>query len=187
MGPWDHEHVSIHISGADGMSRIGRREIGDSSVSTYEELLVEFFDHTLRGLDNGFAARPRVQYFTIGDNAWRSTRQWPPEGVQATPMYFHSHGGSGTDSSDGRLDLVRPGDEPVEVYRFAIDLWATSYVVPPGHRLRVEISSSNFPRFTRNLNTGNEFGMSDEIAVADQTIYHSEEYPSHVLLPVMPR
>jgi putative CocE/NonD family hydrolase len=77
--------------------------------------------------------------------------------------------------------------EPGEVYRFAIDLWATSYVVPLGHRLRVEISSSNFPRFTRNLNTGHEFGMSDEFAVADQTIYHSEEYPSHILLPVMPR
>jgi putative CocE/NonD family hydrolase len=77
--------------------------------------------------------------------------------------------------------------EPGEIYRFAIDLWSTSYVVPPGHRLRVEISSSNFPRLARNLNTGNEFGMSDEIAVADQTIYHSEEYPSHVLLPVMQR
>jgi putative CocE/NonD family hydrolase len=77
--------------------------------------------------------------------------------------------------------------EPGKVYQFAIDLWATSYVVASGHRLRVEISSSNFPRLTRNLNTGNEFGMRDEIAVADQTIYHSKEYPSHVLLPVMPR
>ncbi len=77
--------------------------------------------------------------------------------------------------------------EPGTVYPFAIDLWATSYVVPAGHRLRVEISSSNFPRFTRNLNTGHDFGMSNEIAVADQTIHHSAEYPSHVLLPVMPR
>jgi putative CocE/NonD family hydrolase len=77
--------------------------------------------------------------------------------------------------------------EPGRIYRYEIDLWATSYVVQPGHRIRVEISSSNFPRFARNLNTGNPFGISDEIAVATQTIYHSADYPSHITLPVIPR
>jgi hypothetical protein len=77
--------------------------------------------------------------------------------------------------------------EPGRIYRYAIDLWATSYVVEPGHRIRVEISSSNFPRFARNLNTGNRFGISDEIAVATQTIYHDTEHPSHITLPVIPR
>jgi putative CocE/NonD family hydrolase len=77
--------------------------------------------------------------------------------------------------------------EPGRVYRYDIDLWATSYVVQPGHRIRVEISSSNFPRFARNLNTGNPFGMSDEIAVATQTIYHDAERPSHLRLPLIPR
>jgi len=77
--------------------------------------------------------------------------------------------------------------EPGQIYQYEIDLWATSYVVQPGHRIRVEISSSNFPRFARNLNTGNPFGMSDEIAVATQTIYHSTDYPSHITLPVIPR
>ena len=73
--------------------------------------------------------------------------------------------------------LRRSPIAPAEVYLFPIDLWATSYVVPPGHRLRVEISSSNFPRFTRNLNTGHPFGMSDEIMVADQTVYHTGTAP----------
>ena len=77
--------------------------------------------------------------------------------------------------------------EPGQIYQYEIDLWATSYVVQPGHRIRVEISSSNFPRFARNLNTGNPFGMSNEIAVATQTIYHSTDHPSHITLPVIPR
>jgi putative CocE/NonD family hydrolase len=77
--------------------------------------------------------------------------------------------------------------EPGRIYQYDIDLWATSYVVQPGHQIRVEISSSNFPRFARNLNTGNPFGISDEIAVATQTIYHSTDYPSHISLPVIPR
>ena len=77
---------------------------------------------------------------------------------------------------------------PIEagtVYRLEIDLWATSFTVPAGHRLRVEISSSNFPRFARNLNTGEPFGMSDRIEVAEQTVYHSREYPSRLVLPVI--
>jgi putative CocE/NonD family hydrolase len=77
---------------------------------------------------------------------------------------------------------------PIEtgtVYRLDIDLWATSFTVPAGHKLRVEISSSNFPRFARNLNTGEPFGMSDRIEVAEQTVYHSREYPSRLVLPVI--
>jgi putative CocE/NonD family hydrolase len=77
--------------------------------------------------------------------------------------------------------------EPGKIYRYEIDLIATSYVVQPGHQLRVEISSSNFPRFARNLNTGNSFGMSDRYDVATQTIYHSADYPSHITLPVILR
>ena len=75
--------------------------------------------------------------------------------------------------------------DPGEVYQFNIDLWATSYTLPAGHRIRLEISSSNFPRFSRNLNNGEPFGMSDRIEVAKQTIHHSAQYPSRLLLPVM--
>jgi len=49
--------------------------------------------------------------------------------------------------------------EPGEIYKFDIDMWTTSYTVPKGHKLRLEVSSSNFPRFARNLNTGETFGM----------------------------
>ena len=65
--------------------------------------------------------------------------------------------------------------------------WATSFLIKPGHKLRVEISSSNFNRFDRNLNTGKTIGMDDEILIARQTIYHNQQYPSHITLPIIPR
>jgi uncharacterized protein len=77
--------------------------------------------------------------------------------------------------------------QPDEVCRFEIDLWATSNEFQPGHRIRVEISSSNFPRFDRNPNTGHKFGADAELVVARQTVYHDKEQPSHIVLPIIPR
>jgi putative CocE/NonD family hydrolase len=72
-------------------------------------------------------------------------------------------------------------------YKFTIDLWATSNLFLRGHRIRLEISSSNFPRFDRNLNTGEAFGEGVKGIAARQTVYHERAMASHVLLPVMPR
>ncbi len=55
-----------------------------------------------------------------------------------------------------------------------------------GHRVRLEVSSSNFPRYARNLNTGLPLGTSAEIKTARQTVYHEAAYPSHLILPVIP-
>jgi uncharacterized protein len=76
---------------------------------------------------------------------------------------------------------------PGAVSRFTIDLWATSHVFLPGHRIRVEISSSNFPRFDRNLNTGDDQATGTRWQPAQQTIFHDARYPSHILLPIIPR
>ncbi|MCI0622624.1 MAG: CocE/NonD family hydrolase [Acidobacteria bacterium] len=75
--------------------------------------------------------------------------------------------------------------EPGKVYPFTIKVWETSWEFQPGSRIRLEISSSNFPRFARNLNTGAPIGTTAEMKKATQTIYHSTQYPSHVLLPVI--
>jgi uncharacterized protein len=75
---------------------------------------------------------------------------------------------------------------PEKVYEYTIDLWATSHVFKAGHRLRLEVSSSNFPRYDRNPNTGHEFGVDDELRTAQQTIFHDQRYPSHLVLPVIP-
>jgi putative CocE/NonD family hydrolase len=79
-------------------------------------------------------------------------------------------------------ELLTPG-EPTEL---RIDLLATSNVFLPGHRIRVEVSSSNFPRFDRNPNTGAPFGSDAEVHVARQTVHHDADYPSYILLPVVP-
>ena len=77
--------------------------------------------------------------------------------------------------------------QPDTVTEFTIDLWATSHVFLPGHRIRVEISSSNFPRFDRNLNTGEDQATGSRFQSASQTVFHDSRYPSHILLPVIPR
>jgi uncharacterized protein len=76
---------------------------------------------------------------------------------------------------------------PGQVTPFTIDCWATSHVFLPGHRIRLEISSSNFPRFDRNLNTGGDQASGTRWQTAQQTVFHDARYPSHVLLPIIPR
>jgi putative CocE/NonD family hydrolase len=76
--------------------------------------------------------------------------------------------------------------DPGQVYEYEIDLGVTGIVFQKGHRIRIEISSSNFPRFDRNLNTGNDPGTDTEPCQAKQTIYHSKQYPSHIVLPIIP-
>lgn len=78
--------------------------------------------------------------------------------------------------------LITPG----EVLLYEIDVWATSYVVQKGERLRVDVTSSNFPRLNRNPNTGAPFGETTEMVSAKQTIYVDAERPSHIVLPVIP-
>jgi len=82
----------------------------------------------------------------------------------------------------GAAKLIEPG----KVYEYQLDLWNTSNVFLKGHRIRVEISSSNFPRFDRNPNTGHKFGADAEMIKASQKVYHDSVYPSHALLPVIP-
>ena len=76
---------------------------------------------------------------------------------------------------------------PDEVNEYTIDLWATSHVVKPGHRLRVEVSSSNFPHYDRNLNTGGPLFKESTFNRATQTVLHDAAHPSRVILPVIPR
>jgi putative CocE/NonD family hydrolase len=72
------------------------------------------------------------------------------------------------------------------VYAYDIDIGSTSNVFLKGHRIRLEISSSNFPRYDRNPNTGHEFGVDAEIRKASQQIHHNQAYPSHIILPIIP-
>ncbi|HEX5227707.1 MAG TPA: CocE/NonD family hydrolase [Bryobacteraceae bacterium] len=101
--------------------------------------------------------------------------------------------GQARNLSDGILRLrYRAGLDKVEfaeegkVYPLAIDAGVTSNVFLAGHSIRVEISSSNFPRYDRNPNTGRAFADDTVLKKAQQMIYHSRLYPSHIVLPVIP-
>ena len=75
---------------------------------------------------------------------------------------------------------------PGEIYPFDIDLWATSNVFLEGHRIRVLVTSSDFPQFDRNLNLYGPFAQQTEFQKAAQTIYHDAAHPSYIVLPVVP-
>ena len=76
--------------------------------------------------------------------------------------------------------------EPGEIYEMEIDLIGTANLFQKGHRIRVHLTSSHFPQFARNLNTGEPFGTGRGMTVAEQTIHHSADRPSHLMLPVIP-
>ena len=103
---------------------------------------------------------------------------------------------------DGRPLIVTDGiqrlryrlslDMPVfvkrnQAYQISVDTGVTSHVFEPGHRIRVEVSSSNFPRFDRNLNSSGLNADQTKMNKAKQIVYHEKGYPSAVILPVIPR
>jgi putative CocE/NonD family hydrolase len=80
-----------------------------------------------------------------------------------------------------KMKLLKAG----EVYEYQIELTGTANVFQPGHRIRVDITSSNFPQFNRNPNTGEDLGSSDRIRIANQTIYHGGDNASYMVLPIV--
>ncbi|NLF02147.1 MAG: CocE/NonD family hydrolase, partial [Anaerolineales bacterium] len=82
-----------------------------------------------------------------------------------------------------QADFIRP-NEPTE---YVIQIGPTSNVFLPGHRIRLEVSSSNFPRYDRNANTGGPVGEDTTLRPAVQTILHDADHPSRLVLPIVPR
>jgi putative CocE/NonD family hydrolase len=279
---------------------VGERSVGDARWD-YDALVYGWFDIWLKGQDTEqlLDTLPRVRYYTMGANEWRSAESWPPTAAQPVTYYLDSGGNANTLHGDGVLtttpperdrpdrftydpmdpvmsyggnvcctgNAVRGGAldqremeeredilvytsepfpdgvevtgaiditlfvssnvrdtdftvklidvapdgtaynldetiqraryregydrevfmEPGEVYEIALGPLSTSNFFAPGHRIRIEVSSSNFPRFTRNLNTGAPVWSDTEPVVANNAIHHSAEYPSVVRLPVVRR
>jgi putative CocE/NonD family hydrolase len=85
--------------------------------------------------------------------------------------------------TDGIRRVTAPPGEPVA---HEIDLWSIGHVFRRGHRIRVQITSSNFPRWDRNLNTGEPAEVGTAMVVAEQTVFHQAAWPSRIVLPVVP-
>lgn len=281
VGPWDHESTG---GGTDRAICMPLPPTDAHRWAVYQR----FFDRYLMGIQNGFGADGKVEYFTVGSNQWRTSGEWPPRAAKSTPLYLRSKGRLSFDrpqekeapdryiydpadpvadtvgldcwatckvlgdrreiekrsdvlvytsvplekdveitgpiqavlyaSSDAtdtdftvtlvdvfedgtanqiqegivraryRDDTFRPSlIEPGRVYKYVIDLVASSYLVKAGHCIRVDVSSSCFNRYDRNPNTGEKIGYASEVKIARQEIHHSSEFSSHVLLPVMVR
>ena len=80
-------------------------------------------------------------------------------------------------------ELMKPG----EVYELRFELYPTANVFRAGHRIRLDVSSSNWPRFDVNPNTGGPLGLDRRLRIAEQAIHHDGERPSHVTLPLVGR
>ena len=295
VGPW--LHGTSPGPGVSGDVSFGIMS-GDGSIDV-QGLQLTWFDHWLKGEDNGLLDGSPVRIFVMGENVWRDEREWPLARTRYVEYFFHSGGKANTLNGDGGLSEEAPGSEPSdvflydprspvptrggglccsgsfmpggaydqrdiearpdvlvytsapmeqdlevtgpitvtlyaatsapdtdftaklvdvcpcgctrnlndgivraryrnslatpepiqpgEVYQYSIDLVATSNVFKAGHRIRVEVSSSNFPRFDRNPNTGRAPGEEADLTPAAQTVLHSGQYPSHITLPVIPR
>jgi len=275
---------------------VGARNLGDARFDQMD-LRLRWYDHWLKGIDNGVTNMPRVQYYLMGKNRWQSAEAWPIPGTRFEKLYLDSEGRANGSSGNGTLTFAPPKGSasdafrydpanPVpslgghacctgtdteagaydqseierredvlvytsspleeglevtgplevilhvsssardtdftaklvdvypdgeafnveegalrmryregfeqnlrmrtgEVYRARLDLHVTSNYFGTGHRIRLEVSSSNFPRWDRNLNTGGNNYDEDEFVAAENTVYHSDEHPSYILLPVV--
>jgi putative CocE/NonD family hydrolase len=276
MGPGAHKGIDW-VQGDFGL---------EARVDT-RMLQLRWFDHYLKGIDNGVDREPPVDLFIMGDNRWRQEHEWPLRRTRWTRFYLHSSGVldtlppqsepadtftydpgdptpflvdarelelsinedyAGIDSTrqdlllfttaplaeptemtgpmsatiwaatdardtdwnlmlldvypDGRALRIQDGVArarfrdgfarprllaPGRAYRYHIDLWFTGLVLPPGHRLRVAVSSAAFPKYDRNLNTGGDNERDSLYVAAHQRVFHDSAHPSHVTLPLVPR
>lgn len=292
IGPWDH----IAWGRSDSKPAPLLKDIGPVADSPINQLMLAWYDHFLKGVDNGVAKTPRVDYFLMGANTWKSAPSWPlpqtdwqryylsgrgdhtrkgelstspppvgdpadrytydpanpvpsigghsccsaassPQGPydqtaaeQRSDVMVYSSAplsadtevtgpitvdlwaaSSATDTDfTAKLTVVKPDGavinlnngilrtafrdslsdpspiEPGRPYLYTITIWPTSYLFAAGDRIRLEISSSDYPQFAPNPNTGEPFGASAALTTAEQTVLHDAAHPSSVVIPVIP-
>lgn len=299
IGPWTHASNARVTAGID---------YGPEASIDQDGYMLRWYDHYLKGIDNGVENDPPVHVFVMGENKWHAEQDWPLPQMQATRYYFSSNGRANSLKGDGVLTTTPPrrqvidtyvydprnptldpfdsfpnhnghtdgavdtrlsayGDdvlvyqtpvldspieltgpieatlyaatsardtdwmmrlvdvqpdgrslvltegimrarnrdpndqgrfnpaqlstiEPDKVYQYTIKFWrGTGNLFKRGHRIRVEISSSWYPYYLPNLNTGADnvaMVSIDEAVVARQKVHHGPQYPSHIVLPVIP-
>jgi uncharacterized protein len=295
IGPW--EHIINSRREAAGV------DFGPQAIIDWDGYVCRWFDHYLKGIDNGVLDDPPIHLFVMGRNQWRTATDWPLPETRFTRYYLRSGGRANSTAGDGTLSLEPPGaDEPAdhyvydpadptpsagftnghidgprdirdsagrqdvlvytteelgedveligpitaklyaatsaadtdwmirladvhpdgrslflgegvmrarhrdpqregafnperlstiqpgEAHEYTIEFWRpTGNRFARGHRIRIEISSSYYPYYLRNLNTGEDnIALAREPVIARQTVFHDSLRPSHVVLPVIP-
>ncbi|MEU0497035.1 CocE/NonD family hydrolase [Mycobacterium sp. NPDC006124] len=292
IGPWDH----VDWGRPDSEPAPMLKSIGAVANSPVNELMLQWYDHFLKGKSNDVAGSPRVDYFLMGANVWKTASGWPLPQTKPTTYYLSGAGGiedrkgglvdaaPAVDAPDvytydprfpapslgghsccgaqsgpqgpydqtpveqrsdvlvysseplardtevtgaatvdlwaqssavdtdftAKLTVVKPDGEIVNLNdgiirtafrdslsnptpvpanqptKYRIQIWPTSYQYRAGDRIRLEISSSDYPQFAPNPNTGAPFGQNADTVVATQTILHDAAHPSSITLPVIP-
>ena len=292
IGPWDH----VNWGRSDSQPAPLLKDIGSVGDSPINELMLAWFDHYLKGTDNDVGGPPRVDYFVMGADTWKSARSWPLPQTRWTTFYLSGAGGiadrngqlvgapprdqppdtytydpafpapslgghsccgaqSGpqgpydqtpveqrsdvlvytSDKLDrdtevtgpvsvqlwaqssaadtdftAKLTVVKPDGRvinlnngilrtsfrdslsdptpttPGQPYEYRIQVWPTSYEFRRGDRIGLEISSSDYPQFAPNPNTGAPFGTDSATRTAAQAVLHDAAHPSAVILPIIP-
>ena len=183
--------LSYDYDPADPVPTLGGNIMEPSLRGPYDQAPLDDRDDVLRFLTSPFTARTeitgpiRAEIFASSD---ATDTDFMAKLIVVKPNGVAFNLVDGVIRARYREGFEQPSlIEPGKVYKYAIDLWATSYVLSPGDRLRVDITSSNFPRLARNLNTGAPFAQTTAMQVARQSIYMSGEYASRLLLPVIPQ
>ena len=282
IGPW------VHGVDATAQTRSGEREFGPAAAIDYDEVILRWMDHYVRGVDNGIEHEKPVRYFVMGDNLWKDADTWPPP-AQFTSYYlapargkrggdlvtetpkpdaeaatffanperpvinkYRSSGGHDYRYLKKRKDVLTFDSAPLEhdteitgpihaqfylacdcrdldlwvrlldvapdgpafnvmgpgldtqrasyrdltkgrqlitpgqTYELRLDNLITSNVFKQGHRIRVQISASFFPNFSRNLQSGEMESVSAKMQKAHITIYADAQHPSRIVLPLVP-
>lgn len=176
-GGFDQRGKSTHVFARDPLPLSQRRDVLVFQTEPLAENLevtgpiVVNLEVSSSAVDTDFTAKlvdvyPRSPDYPLGFDL--------NIGDSITRMRYHK--------SLAREELIRPG----EIYKVAIHLYPTGNVFARGHRLRLDISSSNFPRFDVNPNTGEPLQQHRRLLPADNTVYHDAVHASHVVLPVIP-
>src|SRR4029077_1277746 len=93
-------------------------DFGENAIINLDDYMIRFYDHWLKGVENGLQTDPRVQVFVIGANQWGAADAWPLPQTQMTPFYFHSRGRGNSLNGDGSLSTQNPGAEPADHYAY---------------------------------------------------------------------
>ncbi len=135
MGPWNH--------GGIGQRKLGDIDFGPQAQFDIHDLIIRWFDHWLKGIDNGIDRQPPVRYFVMGSAKWKSANTWPPEGKSEAAYYLGGKGHADRADGSGSLVLEAPAEEGYDAYTYdpkdpCPTLWPRTLFTHPSDRRRLE-------------------------------------------------
>jgi putative CocE/NonD family hydrolase len=110
FGPWPHGVPVVDAS--------GDQHFGPQGSVDVRALMIRWYDHWLKGIDNGVMREPPVRLFTLGENQWRDEQEWPLARTEFVKFHLHSGGRANSLHGDGVLAVTEPADEPPDFYRY---------------------------------------------------------------------